>query len=130
MILIHVSDVKVGTLVPGPDGVVYLSEGCFISHFGKYVYLFDKDSLMRSGLPIVEAYSDGLYAQLESHTRDWSVSFKSKPLGKEFQVASRIDVKRYALGVVEHWNHLDGQVTHELMGVVNMFEMEELRRRM
>ncbi len=124
MILVHVSDVNVDVLQPGSDGYIYLSEGCFISHFGKFVYLFNKMDLMKSGLPIEEQYSDGLAARVETSTR--RLDFHSKALQKEFRVAAAIDIKKFALGVIEHWNHLDGNLVHTLGEVMQRFELQEL----
>ena len=70
------------------------------------------------------ADSDGLACHLE--TSHGSITYRSKPLVIEWRVYESLDVREHALGVIEHWNHLDGDVTRIVSDIVQVDELSKL----
>ena len=109
IILCHVSDEKYDVLIPQPpENAVCLSENKFVTFFGQYLYLFDIDVLKRN-FRIRRLPTTGLYSSVSLNNYD-TIRYESQSLGYEWRVYEPIDVKKYSIGVVEHWDHMKGVV--------------------
>ena len=113
-IICHVSDKKLDILIPQkPEGAICFSENKFITYFGQYLYLFELERLKENfriekvpttGLASMRTVSPELCDGIER------IRYKSKSLGWEWRCYSSIPVDEFALGVLEHWNHMEGIV--------------------
>jgi hypothetical protein len=115
-ILCHVSEEKVSILKP-INGYVYFSEDCFISMFGRYLYLFDKDLLIKkygakkqNSTSACAVLAMTPYASIKEPVNYDRLYFFSDQLGIEWVVSEDIDVIRDSLGILEHWNHMRGVI--------------------
>ena len=111
-ILCHVSDEKYDILTPQPpENAICLSENKFISYFGQYLYLFDLDKLRQNfyleRLPTTGLYMS-TYVNPELINGIDRIFFKSQDLGYEWRCYKSIDVNKYCIGIIEHWNHMKG----------------------
>lgn len=104
-VLCHVSDKKYDVLKP-IDRYIYFSENNFISYFGQYLYIFDKQLLIDK-YGVVKQVSKGLCSTFQM---DYEfVYFKSKELGGEWISQSEINTSD-AICILEHWNHMEGVI--------------------
>lgn len=110
-ILCHVSDKRFGILMPNNDNVIYFSENTFISYFGKFLYLFDKNILVKKYGAMKQSSGSLGFTRMVSPNEHYY--FKSKDLGVEWIVHTPIDVEKDCLGVLEHWNHMGGVIGKE-----------------
>lgn len=108
-ILCHVSDKKVYTLEPQePTGAICFSEDKFITYFGEYLYLFDLATLQEN-FRIEKLPTTGLYhTQYLPPEGKEVIQYRSKSLEYEWRVYDCIPVDEFALGMLEHWNHMEG----------------------
>ena len=132
-ILCHVSDKKLDVLSPQPpENAICFSEDVFISYFGEYLYLFDLNKI-RCKFGLVKQKTEGLFSIHEINHRSTSIGkiyYRSKPLKDEWRCFEPIDVKKYAIGVLEHWNHTEGVIgKHTINGkmtevAVNLMKLD------
>ena len=109
IILCHVSNERHDVLIPQPPtDAICLSENKFITFFGQYLYLFDIDVLKRN-FRIRRLPTTGLYSSVSLNNYD-TIRYESQSLGYEWRVYEPIDVKKYSIGVIEHWDHMKGVV--------------------
>jgi len=112
-ILCHVSDEKYDILTPQPpENVIYFSENSFITYFGQYLYLFDLDTMIEN-FNIEKVTTTGL-AHLLNLNSEYSdceyLRYSSQSLGYEWRIYEPIDVDKYCIGIIEHWNHMKGVI--------------------
>ena len=118
-LLYHVSDKKFDVLEPmtkgSPGAYTCFSMGCFISHFGQYIYICDFDQL-RKRFKIYKTYCGSLsqyvYSPFGCTERDFF--FKSKPIEWEYRIYEPIPVDEFCLDVVEQYNHLKGVLVERM----------------
>jgi len=112
IILCHVSDEKYDVLIPQPPtDAICLSENKFITYFGQYLYLFELGVLERD-FKIRKLQTTGLWGQAwipESLGCD-TIRYRSQSLEYEWRVYEPIDVEKYSIGIVEHWDHMKGVI--------------------
>ena len=114
-IICHVSDEKHKVLMPQePTNAICFSEDTFITYFGQYLYLFDLD-LMRDVFQLEKLPTTGITGLQELggygfDLDDIILRYKSRSLELEWRCYQPVDVDKYALGVIEHWNHMDGVI--------------------
>jgi len=112
IILCHVSDEKYDVLIPQPGtDAICLSENKFVTYFGQYLYLFELGVLERD-FRIRRLPTTGLYSSVHLGGRSGydSIRYRSQSLEYEWRVYEPIDVKKYSIGIVEHWDHMKGVV--------------------
>jgi len=111
-ILCHVSDKLYPVLEPQkPDNCIYFSENKFISFFGEYLYLFDLKTL-QDNFRIKKRPTTGLKTMcfIENRLGPEEIRYHSKSLEWEWVCYNPIPVDQFALGVIEHWNHMEGVI--------------------
>lgn len=118
-IITHTTDKLFDTLVPQPVGkekCICFAKGCFISWFGQYVYLFDLDRLKADGFTVKKIKSGcGVAAQVKVEKYNAHHAYEShEKLDYEYRVYEPINVKKYAVGVIKHFNHVDGILMDKL----------------
>ena len=119
-LLFHVSDEKYDTLKPhgsfmraddldsyGP--CICFSADKFISHFGQYVYIFSFRTLNSAFR--IDVINSGRLRECCFVGEGKTHIFNSQELGDEYRIHEEIDVDKYSLGVAEHWNHAEGNIT-------------------
>lgn len=110
-ILCHVSNEKHDILIPQkPENAICFSEDKFVTYFGQYLYLFDLDVLTQNfniRKVLTEGCQGSCFLHSEYHQNE-VLKYKSQPLGYEWRIYEPVDVDRFALGVIEHWNHMQG----------------------
>lgn len=125
-LLFHVSDKIYKVLLPkksdNHEECICLSENCFISYFGRYLYIFDKQVLY-DNFHIKEISTAGLdgfmsYQELEFR-------FRSIPLGTEYRIYQPINIDKFCLGIAEHFNHLKGELNERMMNYCLKQEKEK-----
>ena len=116
-LLFHVSNERFDVLKPqGSQGCICFSGDTFISNFGQWVYIFNFQEL--NSRFHIEKISSGGAVQLCMPDSTTYYRYESKPLGYEYRVYEPISVNEFAVGVAEHWNHLDGKLEKVLMDEV------------
>lgn len=112
-IICHVSDKRYDILRPRPpEDAICFSENTFITFFGQYLYLFDLD-VMEENFFVRKVSTEGVIGLMQlmpEHTGYNQMRYESKPLGHEWRIHEPIQVDKFALGVVEHWNHMKGTI--------------------
>ena len=76
----------------------------------KYLYLFDLET-MEKNFHIRKTSTEGLTHYTQLHPESMSencLRYASQPLGYEWRVYGPIDVDKYCIGILEHWNHMRG----------------------
>ena len=110
-IICHVSDKKLDFLIPqNPKDAICFSEDKFITFFGQYLYLFDLKTMI-DNFDIRKIPTTGI-TSLHYLPYDQVLRYKSQSLGFEWRVFEPISVEQFSLGVIEHWNHLNGTIGH------------------
>ena len=106
-LLIHVSDIKTNILDPNIKGLGYVcfSENIFISHFGQYIYLFDK-KVLDENFKLFEQFSGSL--GFVGNMERYKYRFESVSLEKEYRIYTPINVNKFGIGVITQFNHLKG----------------------
>lgn len=108
-IICHVSDQKLDFLIPqNPGNAICFSEDKFITFFGQYLYLFDLKTMI-DNFNIQKVETTGLTHE-HYLPHDQVLRYKSQSLEFEWRVFEAISVERFSLGVLEHWNHLNGTI--------------------
>jgi hypothetical protein len=121
-LLIHTSDKKVDVLLPQSEHedcrpCICFSLNQFISFFGQYTYLFEKEILEKNfavrRIPSqgVECFAN-VRGNFEQHEQ--GVRFVSQELGWEFRVYEPINVERYWLAILTNFNHMKGVLETKL----------------
>jgi len=124
-IICHVSDIRVANLQPRPpENAICFSEDKFCSYFGKFLYLFDLDNIKRH-FRIERIPTTGVYSSTsvdpEMYNGINNVRYQSYHLGWEWRCYDSIPIEQYAIGVLEHWNHMEG--------VIGTYTVDEAVRR-
>ena len=112
-IICHVSDQKHDVLIPQqPENAICFSENKFITYFGQYLYLFDLET-MEKHFNIIKLPTGGICGTCqmspEASGLDY-LRYESQGLGHEWRIYEPVDIHKYCLGIVEHWNHMVGVV--------------------
>ena len=103
------SDKKLDFLIPQkPTNAICFSEDKFITYFGQYLYLFDLKTMIEN-FDIQKVVTAGL-TNLRYLPYDQVIRYDSQSLKYEWRVFEPISVKRFSLGVIEHWDHLNGTI--------------------
>jgi len=132
-LLIHTSNVKVDVLRPQIQKYgkpcICLSLNQFISHFGEYIYLFQKEVLEKN-FYIEEISSGGVecLAELNFYPNRHTLKYRSKDLGQEFRIYEPIDVGRYGIGIISNFNHMKGVLEKKFDEIV-MKEIIDLEKK-
>ena len=112
-IICHVSDKKLDILIPQElENAICFSENKFITYFGQYLYLFDLE-VMIENFNIQRMPTTGLYSHRFLHGQPENIerlAYRSQSLGWEWRCFEPVDVEKFSLGVLEHWNHMRGIV--------------------
>lgn len=127
-LLFHVSDKIYPVLLPKQNDnyekSICLSENCFISHFGQYLYIFEKQ-ILHDNFCMKEVSTEGLHRYICLNTKEpQEIRFRSDSLGKEYRIYRPIDIDKFCLGIVEHFNHLKGELETRMMD----YSFNEMRK--
>lgn len=110
-IICHVSDKRYDVLYPQPpENAICLSENKFITYFGQYLYLFDLDTMIKN-FNIKKTTTTGLNSLFHLNPEYLGLEYlqySSQSLGYEWRIYEPIDVDKYCIGIIEHWNHMKG----------------------
>ena len=133
-LLIHTSNIKVDILKPNKINshqrpCICFSLNQFISHFGEYIYLFEKD-ILEKNFHIEEVISGGVecMAAFESYPRHHILRYRSQELGKEFRIYKSVDVHLFAIGIINNFNHMKGVLERRFDEIV-MKEIIDLEKK-
>ena len=108
-IICHVSDQKLDFLIPqAPENTVCFSENKFITYFGQYLYLFDLQTMIEN-FNIKKVPTTGL-TYFRYLPDNQVLRYRSQSLQFEWRIFETISVKQFSLGVIEHWDHLNGTI--------------------
>lgn len=110
-LLIHTSNKKVDILIPNkvpgyPEPCIFFSLNQFISYFGEYVYLFEKDILEKNFFVESNPTRGVEYSVKLGFEKEYR--YNSKDLGQEFKIYQPIDIQRYCMGIIINFNYLKG----------------------
>lgn len=111
-LLYHSFDRRVDILEPRKYscGCICLSEGVFLGYLGEYLYIFEHETLQKhfnlTSNPTTgaQAFSRVNFEQKRMY------HFISDSIEKEFRIYEPIDIGRYAIGVVQNYNVLKGEL--------------------
>ena len=124
--LIHTSDVKVSTLDPSfskGEKCIYLAEK-IIPDLGKFVYVFPEEYLLASHRSNKRP-TQGFFNHQRHRFNEYH--YRSQPLGEEIQIFDPINVKRFAVAVIEMYCSTKGRLDTLLNGEIMSREMINLQ---
>jgi len=122
-LLYHVADHGVDVLDPSnyKEKAICLSEGVFIGALGQWLYIFDHD-VLRANFKLLQLSSGGKQVLLQFPNLEYR--FHSQPLGTEYRIHDRIDVKEFALGVAQNFEICQGVLEKRMMGEISRQSMD------
>lgn len=114
-LLFHCADRKVDVLDPVnyDKKAIYLSGDSFISALGQWLYIFDRDELLKSFPSMRTVRTRGMDAAVMRCVDPIGVVcylFRSDPLGVEYVIDEPVDVGKHAVGVACNFNMCKGML--------------------
>lgn len=127
-LLYHVCDYKVSILKPEnyDNNIIFLSEDNFICALGKFLYIFNFETL-NNNFPVEIRVSSGMYMNYKNSFTNTIYNFRSKNLGKEYLIRHPVDVNDYALGIAENFNVCVGKFEEFVMTEVMERENNKIK---
>ncbi|MCK4686616.1 MAG: hypothetical protein KAT66_00640 [Candidatus Lokiarchaeota archaeon] len=112
-LLFHLSSKKFRKKLKVNNGCISFSLNEFWSRFGNYCYIFDYDTLKKDFR--IEKCKNRQKWKYSLSVKDKIHNFHSKKMATEYLVFEDIDLEKYCLGVVKHFNESEGIIETEII---------------